>query len=358
MIAETDEEAAEEQTVATFSTTEPSPTIAHIEPPQPQPGPNVLLIVCLVLAALAAAAAGALYWRKRRGAGKSAMQTERFTDVTETIMDEDQGDTPCTETVPMEAEPLRAPGFSYSIGAAQTIGGRENQEDSFYGSDFRSQDTLRNHGLLAIMADGVGGMKGGENASASAIKAMAERFIKQDAHRAMSDRMLELVADAQQAVLNLNKAQDGNCGTTVVSALMYDDQLVFASVGDSRIYLYRAGVLLQLNREHVLGKENDEKLALQKAGEQLEARRAKAITAYIGKQNLRLIDRTLHPMKLVRGDRILLMSDGVFGTLSEEEMLSALHQDCAQAANTLIKAVVAHKAPHQDNATVVIVGVD
>ncbi len=113
-----------------------------------------------------------------------------------------------------------------------------------------------------------------------------------------------------------------------------------------------------LNREHTLRRENEvqaEVAHLSVSPDNL--RKPKAITSYLGKANIRLIDRTIQPMKLLPGNKILLMSDGVFGTLNEDEMINALRKTPETAAKEMIDSIDARKDPRQDNATVVVIAI-
>ena len=89
-----------------------------------------------------------------------------------------------------------------------------------------------------------------------------------------------------------------------------------------------------------------------------DARKRKALTAFMGKENLRLVDRNTAPMRLIRGDRVLLMSDGVFGTLTDDELISLMDLPPQAAADAVVRMVEAKRREHQDNATIVIVEID
>ena len=243
------------------------------------------------------------------------------------------------------------------MGTAQHIGTREEQEDALCCSEYRNPELLSTRGVFAAVADGVGGMSDGQLASTTAARGLLSRFTQQDAAEDGAQRVLRLVAAAHQDVLEMNAGRAQPCGSTLVCALVVGDRLYFASVGDSRILLYRAGGVLQLNRDHVLGAEMDVQIGLgQRPAEEIPERRRKAITAFLGKEGLRQIDRNVNPLRLLPGDRVLLMSDGVFGTLSEEEILAAQRWEPAEAAAEMVRRVEAHKRTHQDNATVVILG--
>lgn len=243
------------------------------------------------------------------------------------------------------------------VGAAQTIGKREDQEDAYGYTEWKRAETLKRKGFMAVMADGIGGLSDGQVASRAAVHGALDMFNMQTSEENPSDRVLEITAAAQRNVLVEGGKVGTDNGCTFLCALVDDLSLCMASVGDSRIALYRAGVLLQLNREHVLGREIDETNVLTGNRRVENAQRRKAITAYLGKRELRTIDRTLRPMQLISGDRVLLMSDGVFNALPDETLAAYLDLEPQAAAEAIIHAVEDRQIQGQDNATIVIVGV-
>lgn len=263
-----------------------------------------------------------------------------------------EDDVPQTEIVNQHTDHPR-----FAIGRGATIGGREEQQDSFYCSNWTDDAILSQRGLLVAVADGIGGLKDGALASSTAMAAMQSRFATNAFATKGSNKLLSLVAAAQSEVLHLN--QNGHhCGCTLVTVLIEGWDLHLASVGDSRIYLYRAGGLITLNREHTLRRENEDQAEFARLSVSPDnLRKPKAITSYLGKANIRLIDRTIQPMKLLPGDKILLMSDGVFGTLNEDEMIKSLRKAPETAAKEMIDSIDARRDPRQDNATVVVIAI-
>lgn len=241
----------------------------------------------------------------------------------------------------------------YPVGYAQTVGRRPNQEDCYGVSTLDS--FVQEFGLLAVVADGIGGLADGQVASKAIVHSMFDLLGRLPATLPAADRLLKLAAAAQTSVLDINHQANARCGSTLVSVLIDNGQLAFLSIGDSRIYLLRSGALLQLNREHEVGPGHDENVALGYTEKTLDARRRAALTSYVGKENLAQIDRNTQPLQLLRGDRILLVTDGVFGTLSDSELTACLSAPAQQAAEQVIAAVSAKGLPHQDNATIVIV---
>lgn len=248
--------------------------------------------------------------------------------------------------------PLRCP---YSVGSDQTIGDRKAQEDSYLLSDLNVTDWQRS-GLIVSVADGVGGLGNGQIASSAAMRALisATQALSSTPPSELPDeqRLLKFTARAHSEVLRIVRGGT-KCACTFICAMIRDMNLSFVSLGDSHIYLCRAGGLLQLNRDHVLGPAEDEREALNLPTTP-NARR-KAITSYLGKEELRLIDRNVTPIRLQAGDTVLLMSDGVYGTLSDDEIISCIHGSAQDCAHAIIQATLAARVPGQDNATCVVV---
>lgn len=243
--------------------------------------------------------------------------------------------------------------FTLSVGRAQTIGGRQEQQDSFLLSD----GAKSGKGVLAAVADGVGGVKGGAVASNAAVVAMKKTFEVTMREKDPADDLLKAAVSAHEAVLSKAKTGEGGY-STLVSVLIRDKKMWLLSIGDSRIALYRSGLLLQLNREHVSARGLMEREYVHHeriTEDQLKGR--KKLSSYLGVANLQQIDRTLQPMQLRKGDKIVLMSDGVFGTLTEDTLCEELKNNPQEAANNIIERIDAMHSETQDNATIVIFGV-
>lgn len=311
----------------------------NVEPVKQGSG-GLLWIILLVVAVLAAA--GAAFFLKKRPKAAPIQETLPDPIQTKPISDEDEEPVPPVTSMSL-----------YEIGYAQTIGARENQEDAF-GFVYPKPLPGQTEKLLAVVCDGMGGLDDGQIASNTAVKVLTSGFEEELRNGTPQSCLLNLCAKAQTAVQGHNRKTGSNTGCTLVSILIKDGRLSFLSVGDSRISLYRGRSLLQLNREHVLGQEMDEKQAFQGTGLSDPVRR-RAITSHIGKETFSKVDRNVNPFQLLRGDKILLMSDGLFGALSEDEILRELSLPAQQAANRLVQAVTAKGLPGQDNATVVIV---
>lgn len=259
------------------------------------------------------------------------------------------------------AAPARAAGLperrlSYRVGNLQGQGKRQRQEDGFCFINAMDVTAIRREGLLAVVADGMGGMMDGKVASETALAVLRQEF-------PLLDRQGDLAVQLRRGVLRAGDAVyerlGGDGGTTVVACLFYEEQLLYVSVGDSFLYLLRDGELLRLNREHNV--ENELWLrgirvgSMDPAPGRMDIEHS-ALTAFLGMDGLSELDELRLPLPLHDGDRFLICSDGVGGVLSEETLRRCLEetepQDCCAA---LQRAIIEVDHPYQDNYTALVV---
>lgn len=231
----------------------------------------------------------------------------------------------------------------------QDIGAREDQQDSYGMTDISQYSQ---YGVMAVVADGMGGLANGKAVSSALVRTFVEGFGVVAAYARCSDALLDLAIRANEQINRMLQGQERS-GSTLVTALVKDGRLYFLTVGDSRLYLYRGGALLQLNREHIY----QEELAVKAVNRQVSIqqvsgdRQSQSLTSYFGIGVIPSIDRNHEGIKLLPGDRLLLSSDGVFGTLSQEQMEHALSLPIQEAAQTLGSMVREAEKPYQDNNT-------
>ena len=238
------------------------------------------------------------------------------------------------------------------IGNAQDIGAREEQQDSFGISNIDDQ-VISERGILAVVADGMGGMSNGSQYSRLTVQSALQSFNTEMPEKDDETTLLRVLKRVTDAVSNAG-LEDG--GSTLIAALIHNQMLHFISIGDSRIYLMRNGGLIQLNREHVYGRELDDMVAngLKDADEAAADPQRAALTSYIGIPTEMKVDRNIRPIPLYSGDKIILMSDGVYGYIPEDEMKELLFNEPMAAAEAIRNAILAKQYPHQDNMTIVI----
>ena len=257
------------------------------------------------------------------------------------------------ETVEETVCPI--PGIS--IGKIHDIGRRDYQQDSF-----GQTAVLRNTGILAVLADGMGGLSGGERVSQKIVMEALTFGSTLQANQ-VPTALPNMVTGINRAV-NQMLGPKGlyTSGSTVVSALITGNALRWISVGDSRVYLYRDGQLSQLSRDHDLLQDwmPDILEGKRSMAEALRDPDGRKLTSFIGMGELRHVDYNRTPVALLPGDRVLLMSDGVYGTVSDAEM-AAILRDCGSvqlAASHIGQRIMGAALPYQDNYTLIVLGYD
>ena len=257
------------------------------------------------------------------------------------------------ETVEETVCPI--PGIS--LGKIHDIGRRNYQQDSF-----GQTAVLRNTGILAVLADGMGGLSGGERVSQKIVMEALTFGSTLQANQ-VPTALPGMVAGINRAV-NQMLGPKGlyTSGSTVVSALITGNALRWISVGDSRVYLYRDGQISQLSRDHDLLQDwmPDILDGKRSMAEALRDPNGRKLTSFIGMGELRHVDYNRTPIPLLPGDRVLLMSDGVYGTVSDAEM-AAILRDCGSvqlAASHIGQRIMGAALPYQDNYTLIVLGYD
>ncbi|MEJ7590028.1 MAG: PP2C family serine/threonine-protein phosphatase [Planctomycetaceae bacterium] len=216
---------------------------------------------------------------------------------------------------------------------------------------------------LFVVADGMGGHAGGEQASAMAIDSV-ETFIlgtfkwfaefkEPEQDRVLTDFQMAL-AEANARVLA--EARDWpelrGMGTTLTLAYSLNDVLFVAHVGDTRCYLCRQGILYRLTHDHTLVEEmvRNGTVAIEDAAKH---RLRHVITNAVGgtSANLKV---EVHKLPLEAGDRVLLCSDGLTGMLTDDEINQTLldADEPAEACRQLV--LRANEAGGRDNITAVV----
>jgi serine/threonine protein phosphatase PrpC len=223
---------------------------------------------------------------------------------------------------------------------------RESNEDSLF---------VDNRLGLFIVADGMGGHKAGGVASAMAVKVVSQLVRTgiggvRDPETLLRDSLLA----AHEAVLALARSDNALCdmGTTIVAALLTNDQLTIGHVGDSRAYAISEGQITQLTQDHSFIAEWIRDGIISK----LEARTHKArhgLTMALGVDDD--MDPDLCRLAWHETSCLLLCSDGLTDMLDDKEVLSlvdnapSLHEACRELVAT------ANEKGGEDNISVVLV---
>lgn len=242
-------------------------------------------------------------------------------------------------------------------GNCQHIGARSSQQDAFGFSDKDDLAFVAHGGVLVVVADGMGGMTYGGEASHLAVQVFLRNYMAKLADQTVPMALLQALHDANQAVVDLaDQVGEEYVGTTLVAAVIHGAVLHWVSVGDSRLYLLGQGKLTQLTQDHVLALELDRDAAngLISQEEAKNHPERPALTSYLGLIPLDLIDKNPEPLTLLEDDRILLCSDGLYAALEANEFATYVNHDAQQLAEDLVSAVLDKNRPDQDNLTIAI----
>ena len=208
-------------------------------------------------------------------------------------------------------------------------------------------------GLWAV-ADGVGGHNEGEYASQLIVKALSQS----GGHTCLS----EFVNDVEDKLMDVNKQlikraaeeQNGIIGSTVAALLAYGRHIVCLWAGDSRIYRYRNGKLVQITQDHSEVEELIQRGDLH-PDEANDHPLANMITRAVGADPELYLDAELQ--ELHNADRYLICSDGLYKELSQAEIAEHIrHGDCLSVCQSMVAAALERGA--QDNVTVVAIKFD
>jgi protein phosphatase len=203
---------------------------------------------------------------------------------------------------------------------------------------------------LVAVADGMGGHRAGEVASATALEALRAAIT--------SGRPLrESIEDANDAVFTKSRTDQDlhGMGTTLTAGtLVAGGTLLVGHVGDSRAYLLRDGEMRQITEDHSLVEElvREGRLTADEAA--VHPQRS-IITRALGLDLAVEVD--VYPVELAPGDRLLLCSDGLTGMVQPDDIAATLRResDPSRAAAQLVD--LANHAGGEDNITVVVVAV-
>ena len=228
---------------------------------------------------------------------------------------------------------------------------REMNQDAYYISDSSSEVKLY------LLADGMGGYKGGEIASNLAIKC-TKNYIENNFKETPKDResLIQLIASSMEYANMViyekakeNKELEG-MGTTLEVCLIYNNRVYIGHVGDSRIYRIRKEFIRKLTVDHSYVQQlvKDGTITKEEAYNHPKKNmlmKALGCTAYV------------EPDVMVKGfikDDILLMSsDGLTNMLKDEEIYNIIKENPELASEKLVQK--ANELGGYDNITVVII---
>lgn len=205
---------------------------------------------------------------------------------------------------------------------------------------------------LFVVADGMGGHKGGGYASRMAVETILSEIEKSDAD-STAQIMVDAIRCANQCIRK-TAAEDerlAGMGTTVVAATCIGDMLEVANVGDSRLYIADEKEIRQITQDHSLVEEMVRFGGISREQARKHPDR-NIITRAVGVEDDLKVDCFFVPLK--KGDQVLLCSDGLTNMLEDEEIQHILEEtgSVEERAQRMVEA--ANDRGGRDNIAVII----
>jgi protein phosphatase len=224
-------------------------------------------------------------------------------------------------------------------------------------------ERLEDAGHVAVVADGMGGHKGGEIASRTAIIVFFHLlFDTPDWVLKVDDQSAAKILDrvttryrSLDSLLDERARVDPDLrgmGTTMTLAYSLGFDLFLAHAGDSRAYLCREGSLRQLTRDHTRVQELVDAGVMTR--EEAATHRLRNVLTNVLGGGVPLTDVDVHRAQLAAGDSVLLCSDGLYDVVKDDEIASILAgtSSASAACRSLIDLALERGAP--DNVTAVV----
>jgi PPM family protein phosphatase len=235
--------------------------------------------------------------------------------------------------------------LKFSVFQISRKGGREKNEDRM------GYCYTRESGLF-VLADGMGGHPEGEVAAQLALQTISALYQKEA--RPVVKNVTEFLSTSLMAAHHQIIRYAGEKGmldtprTTLVAAIVQGTSATWVHCGDSRLYVVRDGELLTRTRDHSY-------LEQQSGPGMMRTDRINRNILYtcLGSPTKPVFDVT-GPILLQQGDKILLCSDGLWGSLPDSEIVKHLRtQGVSQAVPELVEAALRKGGDHGDNVTVI-----
>lgn len=237
----------------------------------------------------------------------------------------------------------------FSVYQLSRKGGREKNEDRM------GYCYTRDSGLFAL-ADGMGGHPEGEVASQLALQTLATLF-QHEAKTTLKDPsrfLVDAVMAGHHQLLRYatEKALLDTPRTTIVACVLQGSAAYWVHCGDSRLYLVRGDKLIARTRDHSYSELQDTLATVVPLSERMNRN---VLFTCLGSPGRPVID-SVGPVVMRQGDRLLLCSDGLWGSVSDEEITATLSkQPIADAVPLLVEQALRQGGARCDNVTVLAV---
>jgi len=256
------------------------------------------------------------------------------------------------------------PGVKMHVSAVTDVGrARFNNEDAFTIRDLATGEKIEesgiqqaidvlDHGVLLALSDGMGGAEAGEVASALVLESLHAALASDTPDKGAIHEQLEAaVLRANEQVLEAARTENRKgMGATLTALFVRGDEAYIAEVGDSRAYLLRNGRLRQITRDQSLVQLLVDQGVMSPEEARTSTNKNVILQAVGLSPDVRV---AIARLRLRRGDRVLLCSDGVSNAISDAELLQIVAQsDPRNACQTMI--ALANDRGGDDNQTAIV----
>ncbi len=239
----------------------------------------------------------------------------------------------------------------WQAASGQLLGARQEQQDAC--GVFPA-----GRGLLAVVADGMGGMAQGGAAAALALRTIGQAAGELPGADAPFEALRTLLETANRAVYQGvgRGGVPGLSGTTLCAVVVEQNRARVFWCGDSRAYLSRGGRLYALTDDHIYARYLTQMVREGVITEEqaLANPRRGHLTGYLGMRALEDYSITTGPMTLEEGDRLLLCTDGLYRGLGEGGLNEHLAAPPRRAVGRMLAELMRRHLPGQDNATALV----
>lgn len=252
--------------------------------------------------------------------------------------------------------PIKAMTLSYSI-VSETGLQRSNNEDAVLFYEPVKPWIAQSMGVLAVVSDGMGGYSRGEKASAMAVELLKTKYF--NTVGSPEETLKQAAIEVNNAIVQEAIASGTRMGTTCTAMVFLKDKLYFLHIGDSRCYLFQQNTLKQITTDHTAANEIARSASL-RSSDQTMLYNPHALTKAMGIEpsDTCTADVFFTTNNLIKGDRILLCTDGLFLHIQNDELEAIFQQKLSlkETSDKLVKTVMQRGA--RDNFSFILIEQD